>query len=329
MFNLHSTMQSKWFSSIFFVTILTIVLTSATNTFETISDDDLVDRIKSNEFVIVFFAKKSNCVDCDKYENELFKIRDEFRDMFPAQVVKVIDSQLVRLYSPKKEPAIVFFRHGVPLLYSGNINSDEIYQKLDQNRTPTVKELTDDTFEHLTQAATGATTGDWLILFYNRECIDCQRLGAVWEAVGAALRNRVNVARVDKDFRGIKTAKRFGVQKAPEFIFIRQGNFYRYDIPKYDIKSFVSFAQEFYRNARAEKIKAPASPFDELVASIVMYIKSYQANGINNLINDNTYLLPAITVIGFILFILVLKCCLRFRKSGDEQKKKEKSKKSK
>lgn len=41
---------------------------------------------------------------------------------------------------------------------------------------------------------------------------------------------------------------------------IRQGNFYRYEIPKFDVKSFVSFAQIGYRNARAEKIKAPASP---------------------------------------------------------------------
>lgn len=53
---------------------------------------------------------------------------------------------------------------------------------------------------------------------YNRECIECQRLSAVWEAVGAALRNRVNVARVEKDLLGVKTAKRFNVKKAPEII---------------------------------------------------------------------------------------------------------------
>lgn len=59
---------------------------------------------------------------------------------------------------------------------------------------------------------------NWIHLSYNRECIDCQRISAVWEAVGAALRNRVNVARMDKDVRGSKTAKRFNVRKAPEFI---------------------------------------------------------------------------------------------------------------
>ncbi|XP_055296942.1 thioredoxin domain-containing protein [Sitodiplosis mosellana] len=321
-------MWSKWFSSIFFVAIFVIAITTAATTFETISDDDLVERIKANEFLVVLFSKK-NCADCDKYENELFKVRDEFRETFPAEVVKVVDSQLVRLYNPKKEPAVIFFRHGVPLLYEGNINAEEIIHKFDQNRMPIVKELTDDSFEHLTQAATGSTTGDWLVLFYNRECIDCQRLSAVWEAVGAGLRNRVNVARVEKDLRGVKTAKRFNVQKAPEFIFIRQGNFYRYDIPKYDVKTFVSFAQEFYRNSRAEKIKSPASPFDDLVSSIVAYLKNFQTNGINNLINDNTYLIPAITIIGFILFIIVLRCCLRFRKTSDEKKAKEKSKKAK
>lgn len=31
------------------------------------------------------------------------------------------------------------------------------------NRDPIVKELDDTSFEHLTQASTGATTGDWLI----------------------------------------------------------------------------------------------------------------------------------------------------------------------
>lgn len=93
----------------------------------------------------------------------MLKIRDELKENFPTDVAKVVDSQLVRLYSPKKEPAVIFFRHGTPLLYDGAINADEIYNQFDQNRTPAVKELTDDTFEHLTQAATGSTTGDWLI----------------------------------------------------------------------------------------------------------------------------------------------------------------------
>lgn len=122
----------------------------------------MTNQFKNIRFFFSILAKK-NCADCDKYENELFKVRDEFKENFPAEIVKVINSQLVRLYNPKKEPAVVFFRHGIPLLYEGNNNAEEIFQKFDQNRVPTVKELTDDSFEHLTQAATGSTTGDWLI----------------------------------------------------------------------------------------------------------------------------------------------------------------------
>lgn len=69
--------------------------------------------------------------------------------------MKAFNSQLVRLYSPTKEPALVFFRHGVPLLYDGPLNDDAIIEKFSANKEPTVKELSDENFEHLTQASTG------------------------------------------------------------------------------------------------------------------------------------------------------------------------------
>lgn len=112
-----------------------------------------------------FFIAKG-CPECEKYENELLKIREDFKNDFPAEVVKVLNSHLVRLYKPTKEPALVFIRHGIPLLYEGSTVAEEIYQYFDRNRVPIVKELTDDTFEHLTQASTGATTGDWFIQLY-------------------------------------------------------------------------------------------------------------------------------------------------------------------
>lgn len=48
------------------------------------------------------------------------------------------------------------------------------------------------------------------------------------------------------------------------FIFIiisfRHGKMYRYQIPKYDVNSLVSFARDWYRNAHAEKVPVPQSP---------------------------------------------------------------------
>lgn len=42
-------------------------------------------------------------------------------------------------------------------------NDELLIDTLLNNRDPIVKELNDNNFEHLTQASTGATTGDWFI----------------------------------------------------------------------------------------------------------------------------------------------------------------------
>jgi thiol-disulfide isomerase/thioredoxin len=48
----------------------------------------------------------------------------------------------------------------------------------------------------LLQAATGATTGDWLVLFYTEECDKCRDMEATLETVACKHRGRINVARV-------------------------------------------------------------------------------------------------------------------------------------
>jgi hypothetical protein len=51
-----------------------------------------------------------------------------------------------------------------PRQFSGPSNEDAILQKFTENPDPIVKELSDANFEHLTQASTGSTTGDWFIM---------------------------------------------------------------------------------------------------------------------------------------------------------------------
>jgi len=53
----------------------------------------------------------------------------------------------------------VFFQNH----FTDAINDELLIDMLLNNRDPIVKELNDDNFEHLTQASTGATTGDWFI----------------------------------------------------------------------------------------------------------------------------------------------------------------------
>lgn len=258
------------------IIILSLLFISVKNvkaaSLEVVTDDELLNLFKSEKYVVVLFTKR-DCEQCDNFENELIHLREDLVDTLNAWVVKAVSSQLVRLYNPNKEPALVFFRHGVPLLYEGPANDELILHTFTENKEPIVRELSDDNFEHLTQASSGATTGDWFVMFYSTDCVECQRLQARWEAVGAKLRTRLNVARVNRQTVGAVTARRFGVWEVPTFIFFRQGYMYRYNIHKYDVASFTSFVTDWYKNARKEIVPVPKSPFDDFLQMIVDYLR--------------------------------------------------------
>ncbi|XP_047022427.1 thioredoxin domain-containing protein [Helicoverpa zea] len=255
-----------------FILFLFSFIKASSETLQSVSDDDLLELIREKEKLIVLFSKP-NCDKCVEFETHIESLQDDFKKHLNAVSVKAINSHLSRLYNPAKDPALVFFRHGVPLLFNGEPDENEIYGFFEKNQAPSVKELTDKIFEHLTQAATGATTGDWFVMFYGASCVECQRLHAVWESVGATLKGRINVARMDANLAGLNTAKRFNVNKLPSFLFFRLGKVYRFDLPKKDVKSFVTFAQDWYKNSKGETVPLLASPFDELVDWCVQMIK--------------------------------------------------------
>jgi hypothetical protein len=60
------------------------------------------------------------------------------------------------------------------------------------------KVLTDETFEHDTQAISGSTTGDWLVLFCEPNRFEeCQEIMPMWDEISSLLAGQVNVAFVD------------------------------------------------------------------------------------------------------------------------------------
>lgn len=69
--------------------------------------------------MLLIFIAKQDCPACDDWEQKLVRIREELVDDLSAWVVKVVNGHMTKLYDPSKEPAVVFFRHGVPLLYDG------------------------------------------------------------------------------------------------------------------------------------------------------------------------------------------------------------------
>lgn len=52
-------------------------------------------------------------------EQHVESLQEDFKKHLNAMSVKTVNSHLARLYNPSKEPALIFYRHGVALLYSG------------------------------------------------------------------------------------------------------------------------------------------------------------------------------------------------------------------
>ncbi|KAL0129464.1 hypothetical protein PUN28_001624 [Cardiocondyla obscurior] len=299
---------------VFLFTICNLFGAHATK-LEQIHDDKLLKLIKVEEYVIVLFIS-NDCPDCHIYEKKLAEVVN-FHDDLPflksIRIFKAVNSQLLQLYSNAKEPVILFFRHGLPLMYDStdltpDKENEDIIAMFEENKAPTVKELTDDTFEHLTQASTGATTGDWFIMFYSTDCVECLRMMAKWETVGAKLKHRVNVALVNKATTGISTAKRFNVYNTPQFILFRHGKMYRYETTTYDIAFFISFAKEWYKNIRPEEVPPLPSLFDEYAKLIVAFLY------------DNPWILKLVSIcIGVLVIVLATTKCMKVDETPEEK----------
>lgn len=110
-----------------------------------------------------FISAKSDCPECEELLLVLENIAQELKESLGVEVARAHNSQMVHMYDPDKEPALIFFRHGIPLLYHGDGTEEDILRLFNENAEPVVKELADENFEHLTQAATGSTTGDWFV----------------------------------------------------------------------------------------------------------------------------------------------------------------------
>jgi len=262
------------------IPLFSLLALVAADTLQVVEDVEFHKLAKEEKYVVALFCSKGQEERCDEFEGELASIREDLIDSLDGDgwVVKLMDSQLVQAFSPVTDkPVIVFLRSGIPVLYDGPANEEVILDSLVQCRESAVQELTDTTFEHLTQASTGATTGDWFVMFYTDECELCKRMAAGLETLGCKLKGRSNIARVNKETYGEKTGRRFelGLESVPNLIYFRLGKMYRYTLEKFDPESMENFITGFYKNLPAESIPLPKSPFDDVVQLCVDYLREY------------------------------------------------------
>ena len=128
-----------------------------------------------------------------------------------------------------------------------------------------VVELNEQNFEHLTQAATGATSGDWLVLFCKDSVSRCAKVTANWQKVAVTLAAsreakgmpRINVAQVDTS-TSAWLRKRFGVQSVPVVLLFKGGVMYSFHGGGFSVDRLVSFAERDYE--RSNRMLVPPEP---------------------------------------------------------------------
>jgi len=135
-----------------------------------------------------------------------------------------------------------------------------------------VIDLNDGNFEHLTQATTGSTTGDWFINFYSPDpihCWFCKPFVPTWIELSRRLINRIAVARIDTT-TNVATRHRFGISRYPTLLFLKNGKAYRYD-GDYTAQSLEAFAL-------GEWIKATAIDIPTEVSFVAQLWEDLQAD---------------------------------------------------
>jgi len=300
---------------------------------ETVDQNEFLKLITEEHYVVALFCPTPSLERCEEFEGELTSIREDMIDVMDGDgwVVKLMDSPLVEEYAVGKtdQPVIVMFRNGLPVIYDGPANEEIMLDTLVRYKQPGVQELTDSTFEHQTQAATGATTGDWLVMFFTSSCHLCHRLTASLETVACKHKGRMNVARVNKETYGEKTGRRFelGLEEKPDIIFFRLGKMYRYSLDKYDPETISLFMTTQHAEQAAEDIPLPKSPFSDLVQLCLDYLSAYP------LLVMTCLCVPVLLLVGFLYLISSEDTEPRVRKSKkkkkEDQREKKESKKEK
>lgn len=122
-------------------------------------------------------------------------------------------------------------------------------------------ELTEENFEHDTQATTGSTTGDWLILFCEYERFKkCRDYQPFWDELSGLLRGKTSVAYIDVN-KETRMRHRFDILygQTPHIVMLHRGHTYKFTGDIHSQDALVDFAIETFHDSE-HKHKVPILP---------------------------------------------------------------------
>jgi thiol-disulfide isomerase/thioredoxin len=136
--------------------------------------------------------------------------------------------------------------------------------------------LTDENFEHQTQASTGMTTGSWLIFFKAKRCPHCNKLMPHYESLSQdeeLMERGIVLAMMDvNDCPAVMN--RFMIRGFPTLIFLHQKKLYEYS-GRRDYEPLKEFVLNGFQNSSVEAKSIPPPP-----SALGYYIKLFTAIGI-------------------------------------------------
>lgn len=126
--------------------------------------------------------------------------------------------------------------------------------------------LTDATFEHHTQAATGQTAGVWFVRVKSKTCGHCVRMNDEWTRLAEEMDNAVIVADIDGPNNPVTTGRfRQHVRGLPTMLLFRDRKVFKYTGAR-TVEAMAEFATATYADARAHDVPPEATPVQRIIS---------------------------------------------------------------
>eukprot|EP00656_Telonema_subtile_P026350 TRINITY_DN28328_c0_g1_i2.p2 TRINITY_DN28328_c0_g1~~TRINITY_DN28328_c0_g1_i2.p2 ORF type:complete len:192 (+),score=59.04 TRINITY_DN28328_c0_g1_i2:112-687(+) len=122
-------------------------------------------------------------------------------------------------------------------------------------------------FEHDTQAATGATTGDWLVKFYSPKCTKCDQITEPWGDLAVSLKERLTVAEVDCA-ESEELCKRLDITATPSVVLFRKGKMYSMQGAG-DMAAWTEFVEDGYKTSPSKPVPKPLTAVEKLTQRLL------------------------------------------------------------
>ncbi|XP_023720449.1 uncharacterized protein LOC111871518 isoform X4 [Cryptotermes secundus] len=165
-------------------------------------------------------SNKPECKKCVKALQELENIDDE-ADQLGIGFVKIADEALADEYNLEQLPALVYYRHQIPIIYTSELTREEdVLEWLVQNKSTGDEE---DIIEDVTAKALDTLIGsvdNLVVLFYDNDEEDSMQVLADLETIDDDCdKHGIQFVKIDDD----SAAREFGIDDVPALVYFEKG----------------------------------------------------------------------------------------------------------